>query len=30
QAPYEVYKKALQNNYKVYERVDTIVCLIKS
>lgn len=29
QAPFEVYKKALQKNYKEYERVDTIVCLIK-
>jgi predicted O-methyltransferase YrrM len=29
QAPYEIYQKALKNNYKVYERVDTIVCLIK-
>ena len=29
QAPFEIYKKALENNYKLYERVDTIVCLIK-
>ena len=29
QAPYEIYQKALNNNYKVYERVDTLVCLIK-
>jgi len=29
QAPFEVYKKALENNYRLYERVDTIVCLIK-
>ena len=29
QAPYEIYQKALQNNYKIYERVDTIICLIK-
>ena len=29
QAPYEIYQKALKNNYKVYERVDTLVCLIK-
>ena len=30
QAPFEIYKKALQSNYEVFERVDTIVCLIKS
>ena len=30
QAPYEIFKKALENNYKIYDRVDTIVCLIKS
>ena len=29
QAPYEIYKKALNNGYKLYERVETIVCLIK-
>ena len=29
QAPYEIYQKALNSNYKVYERVDTIVCLKK-
>ena len=29
QAPYEIYQKALNNNYKVYEREDTLVCLIK-
>ena len=29
QAPYEIYQKALKNNYKVYERVDTLVCLKK-
>ena len=30
QAPFEIYKKALRNSYKLYERVDTIVCLVKS
>ena len=30
QAPFEIYKKALQSNYEIFERVDTIVCLIKS
>ena len=30
QAPYEIYKKALKNNYDLYERVDTIACLIKN
>ena len=30
QAPYEIYKKALKNNYELYERVDTIACLIKN
>ena len=29
QAPFEIYKKALQKNFKEYERIDTIVCLIK-
>jgi hypothetical protein len=29
QAPYEIFQKALENNYKIYDRVDTIVCLIK-
>ena len=29
QAPYEIYKKALQNGFIEHERVDTIVCLIK-
>ena len=29
QAPYEIYQKAIQNNYKIYERIDTIICLIK-
>ena len=27
QAPYEIYKRALNDGYKLYERVDTIVCL---
>ena len=30
QAPYEIFQKALKNNYKIYDRVDTVVCLIKS
>ena len=29
QAPYEIYKRALNDGYKLYERVDTIVCLTK-
>lgn len=29
QAPYEIYQKALKNNYKIHERVDTIVSLVK-
>ena len=29
QAPYEIYKKALNNGYKLYGRVATIACLIK-
>ena len=29
QAPYHVYKHALQNGYIDFERVDTIVCLKK-
>ena len=29
QAPYEIYKRALGEGYKLYERVDTIVCLTK-
>jgi predicted O-methyltransferase YrrM len=30
QAPYEIYKRALNDGYKLYERVDTIVCLTKN
>ena len=30
QAPYLVYQKALQGNFKLYDRIDTIVCLIKT
>ena len=30
QAPYEVYKKAIKNDYTIYERVDTIACLVKN
>lgn len=29
QAPFKIFQKALRNNYKVYEQVDTLVCLIK-
>lgn len=29
QAPYKIFQKALKNKYKLYERVDTIACLIK-
>lgn len=29
QAPFHIFQKALRNNYKVYEQVDTLVCLIK-
>ena len=29
QAPYEIYKRALNDGYKLYDRVDTIVCLTK-
>ena len=29
QAPYEIYKRALSEGYKLHERVDTIVCLTK-
>ena len=29
QAPYLVYQKALQEDFKLYDRVDTIVCLVK-
>ena len=30
QAPYEIYKKALNNGFVLYERIETIACLIKS
>ena len=30
QAPYLVYKRALQEDFKLYDQVDTIVCLIKT
>ena len=30
QAPYLIYQKALENGYKIYEREDTIICLIKN
>ena len=29
QAPYEIYQKDLKNNYTIFERVDTTICLIK-
>ena len=29
QAPYEIYQKALKNNYTIFDRVDTTICLIK-
>ena len=29
QAPYLIYQKALNKNYKLHEKVDTIVCLVK-
>ena len=29
QAPYEIYKRSIKSNYKLFERVDTTVCLIK-
>ena len=30
QAPYEIYKRALGDGFELYEKEDTIVCLIKS
>ena len=30
QAPYLVYQKALQENFMLYDRIDTIVCLVKT
>jgi hypothetical protein len=30
QAPFLIYQKALEDGFALYERVDTIVCLIKS
>ena len=29
QAPFHIFQKALRNDYKVYEQIDTLVCLIK-
>ena len=29
QAPFEIFKKALKNNFEIYERVDTLACLKK-
>ena len=29
QAPYEIYKRALGEGFKLFEREDTIACLIK-
>ena len=30
QAPFLIYQKALEDGFALYERVDTIACLIKS
>ena len=30
QAPFLIYQKALKDSFALYERVDTIACLIKS
>ena len=30
QAPFLIYQKALMDGFKLYERVDTIACLIKN
>jgi hypothetical protein len=30
QAPFLIYQKALEEGFNFYERVDTIVCLIKA
>ena len=30
QAPFEIFQKALKNNFKIYERIDTLACLIKN
>ena len=30
QAPFEIFQKALKNNFEVYERVDTLACLKKN
>ena len=30
QAPFEIFQKALKNNFEVYQRVDTLACLIKN
>ena len=30
QAPFLIYKKAIEEGFQLYERVDTIVCLIKT
>ena len=30
QAPYIIYQKALNNGFILYERIDTIVCLVKT
>ena len=29
QAPFEIFQKALKNNFEIYERVDTLACLKK-
>ena len=30
QAPFEIFQKAIKNNFEVYERGDTLACLIKN
>ena len=30
QAPFEIFQKALKNNFEIYERVDTLACLKKN
>jgi hypothetical protein len=30
QAPFLIYQKAIEEGFQLYERVDTIVCLIKT
>ena len=30
QAPFKIFQKALKSNFEIYERVDTLACLIKN